>query len=190
MSQITYSNKVTLNAQPDIADINKVTADDMNEIKTAHNDTDSTVSQLQTDVSSLKNFDYCVATISSQQTASSDYTIQLDTISSTDNSMFSLSSGKIVIGSGVNTIKVSSAIFLQNMTVGDYCWGQIGVEGKFEATSIISFAQSMGFMTCVIPERIIEVEQGDILYIKADVPQGGTIRSGNHQTWVQIEKIN
>lgn len=46
MSQITYANKVTLNPQPDIADINKVTDDDMNEIKDAHNDTDVKTSSL------------------------------------------------------------------------------------------------------------------------------------------------
>lgn len=41
MSQITFSNKVTLVNQPDVANENKVTASDMNEIKTAHNDTDT-----------------------------------------------------------------------------------------------------------------------------------------------------
>ena len=41
MSQITYDNKVTLVSQPDVANENKVTASDMNEIKTAHNDTDT-----------------------------------------------------------------------------------------------------------------------------------------------------
>lgn len=38
MSQITYADKVALNPQPDIADINKVTDSDMNMIKNAVND--------------------------------------------------------------------------------------------------------------------------------------------------------
>ena len=46
MSQITWADKVTLDAQPDVARINKVIDDDMNEIKSAHNDTDSQVSGL------------------------------------------------------------------------------------------------------------------------------------------------
>lgn len=41
MSQITYADKVALSPQPDVADINKVTNDDMNMIKNAHNDTDN-----------------------------------------------------------------------------------------------------------------------------------------------------
>lgn len=40
MSKITWADKVTLDAQPDIARINKVIADDMNEIKNAVNDID------------------------------------------------------------------------------------------------------------------------------------------------------
>ena len=38
MAQITYTNKVALNENPEIADINKVTDDDMNEIKQVVND--------------------------------------------------------------------------------------------------------------------------------------------------------
>lgn len=46
MSQITYADKVTLVSQPDVANENKVTASDMNEIKTAHNDTDNNLNNL------------------------------------------------------------------------------------------------------------------------------------------------
>lgn len=38
MAKITYTNKVALNENPEIADINKVTDDDMNEIKQVVND--------------------------------------------------------------------------------------------------------------------------------------------------------
>lgn len=37
MAKITYANKVTLNPQPSVADENKVTDDDMNEIKSVVN---------------------------------------------------------------------------------------------------------------------------------------------------------
>lgn len=46
MSQITYADKVTLNLQPDIADINKVTDSDMNEIKQVVNENDDTVQEI------------------------------------------------------------------------------------------------------------------------------------------------
>ena len=48
MSQITWADKVTLDAQPDIARINKVIDVDMNEIKSAHNDTDNKLTNLNT----------------------------------------------------------------------------------------------------------------------------------------------
>lgn len=46
MSKITYTNKVTLNDYPDIANINKCTADDLNEIKTVVNANDDNVGNL------------------------------------------------------------------------------------------------------------------------------------------------
>ena len=41
MSKITYENKVALNVNSDIADINKVTASDLNEIKNVVNENDN-----------------------------------------------------------------------------------------------------------------------------------------------------
>ena len=46
MSKITYTNKVTLNDYPDIANINKCTAGDLNEIKTVVNENDDNVGVL------------------------------------------------------------------------------------------------------------------------------------------------
>lgn len=46
LTQITYTNKETLNEQPSIADINKVTADDMNEIKSVVNNGITTIDEL------------------------------------------------------------------------------------------------------------------------------------------------
>ena len=46
MSKITYTNKVTLNDYPDIANINKCTAGDLNEIKAVVNENDDNVGDL------------------------------------------------------------------------------------------------------------------------------------------------
>lgn len=46
MAQITYQNKVALNPQPSIADANKVTDNDMNEIKTVVNTNATTLDNL------------------------------------------------------------------------------------------------------------------------------------------------
>ena len=59
MAQITYTNKETLNSQPSIAAKNKVTSDDMNEIKSVVNANDDNVGDLAglntTDKSSMVN---------------------------------------------------------------------------------------------------------------------------------------
>lgn len=50
MAKITYDNKVALNEEPSIAAINKVSDDDMNEIKTSVNDLYDDVSTNTTDI--------------------------------------------------------------------------------------------------------------------------------------------
>lgn len=59
MSKITYVNKVTLNENPNVADINKVKADDLNEIKNVVNANDDNVGDLAdlktTDISNIVN---------------------------------------------------------------------------------------------------------------------------------------
>lgn len=54
MAKITYSNKETLNAQPSIADKNKVTSDDMNEIKSVVNENDDTLISQGTIINNIK----------------------------------------------------------------------------------------------------------------------------------------
>lgn len=46
MAKITYEDKVALNVNPDIADINKVNASDLNEIKNAVNTNDDNMGLL------------------------------------------------------------------------------------------------------------------------------------------------
>ena len=52
---ITYQNKVALNENPSIADINKVTDDDMNEIKDVVNNNAAVTLQNQTQISSFES---------------------------------------------------------------------------------------------------------------------------------------
>ena len=59
MSKITYTDKVTLNENPNVADVNKVKANDLNEIKNVVNANDDNVGDLEqlqtTDKSTLVN---------------------------------------------------------------------------------------------------------------------------------------
>ena len=54
MAKITYSNKSTLNPQPSIANANKVTSDDMNEIKSVVNENDDTLISQGNTINNIK----------------------------------------------------------------------------------------------------------------------------------------
>lgn len=53
MSKITYTNKVAINENPEIPDINKVTDDDMNEIKAVVNNNDDDLITINTNLINL-----------------------------------------------------------------------------------------------------------------------------------------
>lgn len=181
MSQITFADKVALNPQPDVADINKVTDNDMNMIKDAHNDTDNKVTE-------ILDLQYCIATISSSQTISSNYTISLNSIDRS-NGNFSLSNGGIRIGAGINSIRVSGSVFVDGWPgSSNYLWGQIKKNSTIISGSIVGSTAS--YLSAPISSTIISVEEGDIIYLIADSGAGGNLRIGADNTFLCIEKIN
>ena len=56
LTQITYADKETLNAQPSVAEKNKVTSNNMNEIKSVVNGACTQVDTNTTDISNLKAY--------------------------------------------------------------------------------------------------------------------------------------
>jgi len=143
-----------------------------------------------------RSVDYAVATISSNQTAGSNYVVELNSIESTDNNMFSLSNGDIIIGAGVNTIRIGGAVFIEGLPSYSYVWARIDIKDsnnqtKHQITCISNgFDNGTAYTSAVLSERIIQVQQGDIIRLTADSPKGGTIRGNYNQTWVQVEKVN
>lgn len=71
MAKITYDDKVALNEEPSVAEINKVTDDNMNEIKTSVNDLYDTVSTNTTDINNLETI---ANSLGSYTTATGTYT--------------------------------------------------------------------------------------------------------------------
>ena len=61
---------------------------------------------------------YALVTISNNQNLSSNYVIQLNQIASQFGGKFTLSSGAVVVGSGVKKIKASAGVFGQGLTTG------------------------------------------------------------------------
>lgn len=56
MAKITYDDKSTINPQPSVADANKVTSDDMNEIKQVVNENDDNTIANTTAITNLGNY--------------------------------------------------------------------------------------------------------------------------------------
>ena len=133
MAQITYTNKVALNENPEIANINKVTDDDMNEIKQVVNDnynntiqitdtepTDSdnkiwidtgeigsAVSEITNEYSTSTGLGYSANYVNTEL----DKKITNETTQSTVSQCTFYKIGKIVIASGWFVINDASATF-------------------------------------------------------------------------------
>lgn len=56
MSKITYANKVAINENPEISDINKITDSDMNEIKTVVNNNDDNMITINTNLTNATTY--------------------------------------------------------------------------------------------------------------------------------------
>ena len=128
MSKITFADKVTLDAQPSIAAINKVTAEDMNEIKSAVNDIDdklSTITDLYTatgDVSggsitlddSIQNYDFILVGIQAVNFSKSTMLIPVsDIVTGSDN----YNTYEISIFQSSNTYASLQIKFTDNTTI-------------------------------------------------------------------------
>lgn len=178
---ITYSDKQAMGTQPSIPDINKVTDSDMNEIKDVVNNNASEITPI-----------YCKATITNTPTASTNYYVPLNSIGITTG-QFSLESGGIKIPSGINHVRISGSVFLNNFPGGtNYLWAKIyRVRGTITDHISGSLNNSTAtFISSSVPEVITNVQEGDIIKLMADSPNGGTIRAYGSNTWLMVEKID
>lgn len=123
MSKITYEDKETLNAQPSIANKNKVSSDDMNEIKTVVNTNDDTLTLQETLITNITgtilwtNPNPTIAMAPTQITlSSSDYDIlEIFYVNYTTD-------GKIISGrtiKGNPTILITLFFYNSNMYMGE-----------------------------------------------------------------------
>ena len=135
---------------------------------------------------------YCIATITTTPTISSNYYVPLDLISKI-NGDFSLQDGGIKIPSGVNHIRVSGSVFINSWPGGaSYLWARIyrtrGTQNGPISGSINGSPSS--YISGSVPSSIIDVQEGDIIKLMADSGSGGTIRGYTENTWLMVEKID
>ena len=135
---------------------------------------------------------YCVATITTAPTISSNYYVPLDA-TPINEGYFTLQNGGIRIHSGINRIRVSGSVFIDNWPAGAaYLWVRIfRIRGTQEVPISGSINGSpSAYMSSSVPTRIIDVQEGDIIKIMADSGAGGTIRPWSENTWLCVEKIS
>lgn len=135
-----------------------------------------------------KELSYIVATTSATQAITSNYQVNLDSIARS-NGNFTLNNGAIKIGAGINHVRVSGGLFVNNWSAGgNYLWGQIKKNGSTTSSCIVSSNSS--YISSNISATIIPVQEGDTITILADAGAGGNLRSGAGNTWVCVEKID
>ena len=132
-------------------------------------------------------YQYIVATISSQQTASSSYVVNLNKIERKQGD-FTLSGGFVKIPAGVKKVRVSGSVFI-NSWPGDrnYLWGKIFKNTNPVAAVITGSPGS--YLSAPIPSTVIEVVENDVIKLMADSGPGGTVRAGVDNTWLCVEKV-
>ena len=188
MALITYADKQPLGEQPSIPEVNKVTADNMNEIKNGVNSLETSVDALET----RTTIKYCVATITTAPTISSNYYVPLDA-TPINEGYFALQNGGIKIPSGINRIRVSGSVFVDNWPAGaSYLWVKIF---RIRGTQEVHISGSINgspsaYMSSSVPTRIIDVQEGDIIKIMADSGSGGNIRPWSENTWLCVERVS
>lgn len=187
MALITYADKQPLGEQPSIPEVNKVTADNMNEIKNGVNSLETSVDVLETKTT-LK---YCVATTNSASTISANFYVPINTITQNEGG-FTIQDGGIKIPAGVTRIRTSGSVFIDEWVGGNaYLWGKIvRWRGNSELGICNSIASgSSSYLSASIPSSVIDVQENDIIKLMADSGSGGKIRPYTDSTWICIEKV-
>ena len=101
--------------------------------------------------------------------------------------------GGIKIPSGINHVRISGSVFLNNFPGGqNYLWTKIyrrrGSTDDFISGVINNSTNT--FISSSVPEVITNVQEGDIIRLMADSPNGGKIRAYATNTWLMVEKVD
>ena len=106
-----------------------------------------------------------------------------------------LENGRIRIGKGVTRIKVAGSIFIEQANTGSYIWSfisrirngsRVDIKGHIMSTSLY-------FVSAVIPNGVIDVQEGDEILLIIDNPKYESVqphsRAYQSQTWLTVEVI-
>lgn len=187
MAQITYQNKSAINVNADVAAVNKVSADDMNEIKTVVNNNYNEFQLTQS---------FCVAGISANFTTSStaDAILPLNTtINSSGSISLDTENNAIQIGSAnIHYVRVSGMIrWTNNLTANQRF--NIAIQKNSDLVASNTLRSSTGTnQSQNIPSLIIPVSNGDKIYliVRSFDSSGNTVGSPSYTTFLQVEAVS
>lgn len=139
---------------------------------------------------------YYVAHPTSTQTLPTTWDNPL-TISLSEPSVYTgnltLSNNRIVIGSGINHVRVSAnASFTEPTTNGYVILRVVKNTDNVVCDSVMSALNSSSFyfFHCGIPATIIEVDQNDVLRLEVLSTCGGTTRADSTEIYLCVEKVD
>lgn len=132
---------------------------------------------------------YAIVTTTTNSSISTDFMVLLNSISSSQGNLFSLSNNQIVVGTGVSKVRISAGIFVDAPQGTGYVWGKILKGNNVCNSHIAPYANAGAFLSASITPTIVSVQQGDTFKLIADSTCGGVIRTGSSNTWVLIEAI-
>lgn len=190
---ITYDDKVALNENPSIADINKVTDDDMNEIKSVVNnnasETSTNTTNITTNTTNIANLQtIATASFTTDKTSLAGGVLTFDTITRT-NSKLSLSSGGIKIGAGISKVLVSGNVFFQfNGANQTYIYMAIRKNSSNVSIAIVAEPFNNSFASIPFTPKLVNVQENDVFFIVSLDSKSGTYRGGEN-SWLTIEVV-
>lgn len=177
----------------ELSSVQTITGADIIPVVSNNETKNATISQVATYTNGLlPTPKYCVATITTAPTISSNYYVPLNS-TPINEGYFTLQDGGIKIHSGINRIRVSGNVFVDGWPGGiSYLWTKIyrirGTQEHFISGGINGTPSA--YISSSVPLTIIDVQEGDIIKIMADSGSGGNVRPGAENTWLCVEKIS
>ena len=175
MAQITYTNKVALNENPEIADINKVTDDDMNEIKSVVNTNDGLRGDLSTLTTTTKTSTVAaINELNSDKASTNEVIISNIQPTANDNKLW-IDTGEVgnQVSEITNTYSTStglgySANYVNNITKKNIITCKLATE--------TTYSTSINYRIRLVPMDTIVSQVGSDLELTSD---GGIKIKGN-----------
>ena len=185
--RISYSDKVAINTNSNVADINKCNASDLNEIKNVVNTNATSLENLETEVNE-KGFICCTMNSAQTITTTGETNVRFDKIISQKGTDFTLSNYQITCNFD-GFIEVSGQIQYSNA-------GNTGTRNLsiYNNSTIITRSLNAAFTSggnksAIAGTVIIPVSEGDIIKMSTYAVKEDTLNPAGNGTHITIKRV-